>query len=338
MAPCSPFYGDRAPDGGVGDARAAARVASAHAPRRDGARRSCCRPGLCGCRPVEYPGAAGLADGARVGSRMRPPGEIRTCFASQRRARASRTARRRTSAWARGSRLCGSSSTPAVRVGLGVDGSASNERPICSLDVKQALLVAARSRGRGGNDRARRVPARDSRWRGGARSRTTSARSNRGNTPTSPSGGRTGWSSAGPTIWSPLSSSGPWRVDRLVVGGEDVVRDGPLVRADESEIARAHRRQAERLPDDLALHSRAGHRARRPAPASASSCTCGRAHRRRGDRRRRKHRAIVAEVSSLASTCSSSIRRRPSSAGSSSRSSSARATRTFRSSSPRTRA
>ena len=44
-----------------------------------------------------------------------------------------------------------------------------------------------------------------------------------------------------------LVLSGPHRVDRLVVGGEDVVRDGTLVRADESEIARAHRREAERL-------------------------------------------------------------------------------------------
>ncbi|MGH2921137.1 MAG: 8-oxoguanine deaminase, partial [Gaiellaceae bacterium] len=44
-----------------------------------------------------------------------------------------------------------------------------------------------------------------------------------------------------------LVLSGPHRVHRLVVGGEEVVRDGMLVRADEDEIARAHRRQAERL-------------------------------------------------------------------------------------------
>src|SRR4029453_14385381 len=36
---------------------------------------------------------------------------------------------------------------PGVRVGLGVDGSASNERGDLSLELKQALLVA---RGRGG--------------------------------------------------------------------------------------------------------------------------------------------------------------------------------------------
>ena len=44
-----------------------------------------------------------------------------------------------------------------------------------------------------------------------------------------------------------LVLSGPHRVDRLLVGGEDVVRDGALVRADEQEIAREHRKQAARL-------------------------------------------------------------------------------------------
>ena len=44
-----------------------------------------------------------------------------------------------------------------------------------------------------------------------------------------------------------LVLGGPQRVDRLVVGGEDVVRGGALVRADEAEIARAHRREAARV-------------------------------------------------------------------------------------------
>ena len=44
-----------------------------------------------------------------------------------------------------------------------------------------------------------------------------------------------------------LVLSGPHRVDRLLVGGEDVVRDGSLVRADEQEIAREHRKEARRL-------------------------------------------------------------------------------------------
>ena len=44
-----------------------------------------------------------------------------------------------------------------------------------------------------------------------------------------------------------LVLSGPHRVDRLVVGGEDVVRAGTLVKAEESEIARTHRVQAQRF-------------------------------------------------------------------------------------------
>ena len=65
---------------------------------------------------------------------------------------------------------------------------------------------------------------------------------------TSRSGGRTGSSSAAPTTRSPaLVLSGPHRVDRLYVGGEEVVRDGRLVHADEDEIARDHRAQAEKI-------------------------------------------------------------------------------------------
>jgi cytosine/adenosine deaminase-related metal-dependent hydrolase len=44
-----------------------------------------------------------------------------------------------------------------------------------------------------------------------------------------------------------LVLSGPHRVDRLVVGGENVVRGGALARADEAEIARAQRAQARRF-------------------------------------------------------------------------------------------
>jgi cytosine/adenosine deaminase-related metal-dependent hydrolase len=41
--------------------------------------------------------------------------------------------------------------------------------------------------------------------------------------------------------------SAPHGVDRLVVGGKEVVRDGHLVGADEDEISREHRRQATRF-------------------------------------------------------------------------------------------
>ena len=86
-----------------------------------------------------------------------------------------------------------------VRVGLGVDGSASNERGDLLLEVKQALLVA-RGRGRPvGDDGARSSPARHARRRVGARDGTTSARSSPGSAPTSPSGAPTVSSSAAPS-------------------------------------------------------------------------------------------------------------------------------------------
>ena len=44
-----------------------------------------------------------------------------------------------------------------------------------------------------------------------------------------------------------LVLSGPHRVDRLIVGGRDVVRGRALVNADEEEIAREHRKHAARL-------------------------------------------------------------------------------------------
>ena len=44
-----------------------------------------------------------------------------------------------------------------------------------------------------------------------------------------------------------LVLSAPHRVDRLVVEGDEVVRGGALVNADESEIASAHRVQARRF-------------------------------------------------------------------------------------------
>jgi cytosine/adenosine deaminase-related metal-dependent hydrolase len=44
-----------------------------------------------------------------------------------------------------------------------------------------------------------------------------------------------------------LVFSGPHRVDRLFVGGEEIVRDGRLLRAEEHELAQDHRRQAQRF-------------------------------------------------------------------------------------------
>lgn len=134
-----------------------------------------------------------------------------------------------------------------VRVGLGVDGSASNERSDLFLEVKQALLVA---RGRGG---PAALTARDALRLGTRGGAAVLRRDDIGSLEAGKCADFAVWRTDGLALGGAADTvaglvlSGPHRVDRLVVGGEDVVRDGMLVRADEDEIARAHRRQAERL-------------------------------------------------------------------------------------------
>ena len=133
------------------------------------------------------------------------------------------------------------------RVGLGVDGSASNERGDLLFDVKQALLVA---RGRNGPTALTAREALRLATRGGANLL------GRGDLGAIEPG-----CCADLAVWrrdmlelagardpvAGLVLSAPHRVDRLLVGGEDVVRDGELVRASEQEIAQEHRRQAEKF-------------------------------------------------------------------------------------------
>ena len=134
-----------------------------------------------------------------------------------------------------------------VRVGLGADGSASNERSDLFLEVKQALLVA---RGRGGPEALTTRDALRLGTRGGA---AVLCRDDIGSLEAGKCADFAVWRTDGLELGGAadmvagLVLSGPHRVDRLVVGGEDVVRDGELVRADEGEIARAHRREAGRL-------------------------------------------------------------------------------------------
>jgi 8-oxoguanine deaminase len=133
------------------------------------------------------------------------------------------------------------------RVGLGVDGSASNERGDLLFDVKQALLVA---RGRDGPTALTAREALRLATRGGA---DLLGRGDLG----AIEPGRC----ADLAVWrrdmlelagardpvAGLVLSAPHRVDRLLVGGEDIVRDGELVRASKQEIAQEHRRQAEKF-------------------------------------------------------------------------------------------
>ena len=134
-----------------------------------------------------------------------------------------------------------------VRVGLGVDGSASNERGDLFLEVKQALLVA---RGRGGPEAITAREALRLGTRGGA---AVLKRDDLGSLEPGKSADLAIWRTDGLELGGAddpvagLVLSGPHRVDRLVVAGEDVVRDGRLVHADEREIAQEHRRVAEKF-------------------------------------------------------------------------------------------
>jgi cytosine/adenosine deaminase-related metal-dependent hydrolase len=134
-----------------------------------------------------------------------------------------------------------------VRVGLGVDGSASNERGDLFLEVKQALLVA---RGLGGPEA---LTVRDALRLGTRGSAAVLGRDDLGSLEPGKRADLAVWRTDGLELGGagdPLAGlvfSGPHRVDRLYVGGEEVVRDGHLVRADEVEIARAHRVQARRF-------------------------------------------------------------------------------------------
>jgi cytosine/adenosine deaminase-related metal-dependent hydrolase len=134
-----------------------------------------------------------------------------------------------------------------VRVGLGVDGSASNERSDIFVDVKNALLVA---RGRSG---PAALTARDAlriATRGGAE---VLRRDDIGQLLPGKRADLAVWRTDGlefggaDDLVCNLVVSGPHRVDRLIVGGRDVVRGGSLVNVREEEIAREHRAQAARL-------------------------------------------------------------------------------------------
>jgi cytosine/adenosine deaminase-related metal-dependent hydrolase len=132
-------------------------------------------------------------------------------------------------------------------VGLGVDGSASNERSHLFNEVKQALLVA---RGRGGPQAMTAREALRLGTRGGAE---VLGRDDIGSIEPGKCADLAVWATDGLELAGAsdpvagLVFAGPHRVDLLYVGGELVVRGGALVRADEREIASAHRAQARRF-------------------------------------------------------------------------------------------
>ncbi len=150
-------------------------------------------------------------------------------------------------------------------VGLGVDGSASNERSDLFFEVKQALLVA---RGRGGPNglwpgdagfagvatSPRAMTVREALHLGTRGGADVLGRDDIGRLAPGKRADIAVWRTDGLELGGAetdpvagLVLSAPHRVDRLYVAGEEVVRDGHLVRADEDEIAREHRAQARRL-------------------------------------------------------------------------------------------
>ncbi|HKC22464.1 MAG TPA: 8-oxoguanine deaminase [Gaiellaceae bacterium] len=134
-----------------------------------------------------------------------------------------------------------------VDVGLGVDGSASNERGDLFLEVKMAAYVA---RSRGG---PKAMTVRDALRLGTRGGAAVLDREDIGELAPGKRADFAVWRTDGlelggaSDLVAGLVFAGPQRVDRLYVDGEEVVRDGHLVRADEGEIAREQRRQAERF-------------------------------------------------------------------------------------------
>ena len=134
-----------------------------------------------------------------------------------------------------------------VRVGLGVDGSASNERGDMSFEVRQSLLVA---RGRSGPSALTAREALRLATRGGA---AVLRRDDLGSLEPGKCGDFAVWGldrlelGGADDPVAALVLSSPHRPDQVYVGGEAVVESRALVHADEAEIAREHRREASRF-------------------------------------------------------------------------------------------
>jgi cytosine/adenosine deaminase-related metal-dependent hydrolase len=134
-----------------------------------------------------------------------------------------------------------------VRVGLGVDGSASNERADLLGEVKQALLVA---RGRGGPGALTARDALRLGTRGGA---AVLGRRDIGSLEAGKCADFAVWRTdslefgGADDLVAALVLSAPHAVERLYVGGEAVILDGGLVNVDQVEVIHDHRREAERF-------------------------------------------------------------------------------------------
>jgi cytosine/adenosine deaminase-related metal-dependent hydrolase len=136
-----------------------------------------------------------------------------------------------------------------IPVGLGVDGTGSNERSDLLYETRQAMLVA-----RAGGNPAAMSPRQALRLatRGGAE---VLGRNDLGSVEEGKSADLAVWRTdmlelgGADDLVAGLVLSAPHRVDRLYAGGELIVEGGALVRADEQTIAREHRAQARRFSE-----------------------------------------------------------------------------------------
>ena len=242
VAPCSPFSVTKELMARVGGARAAARAEAAHAPRRDGRGGRVLRRSCSAARPVEYLEQLGwVAGDVWCAHCVHLSGEDVAAFGRAGVGVAHcPTSNLRLGAGVAPVRELVDAGAP---VGLGVDGSASNERSDLFFEVKQALLVA---RGRGGPKAMTVREALRLGTRGGA---AVLGRDDIGELAPGKRADLAVWRTDGLELGGAahdpvagLVLSAPHRVDRLYVAGREVVRDGHLVNADEDEIAREHRR------------------------------------------------------------------------------------------------
>jgi cytosine/adenosine deaminase-related metal-dependent hydrolase len=147
-----------------------------------------------------------------------------------------------------------------VNVGLGVDGSASNDGSHLLAEVRQAMLLSRLREGITGysfsNDPSRKLmTAREALWlgtRGGAAvlGRTDIGSLEPGKCADFFAINLNRLDFAGGAVHDPVSAvvfCQPVRVDTTVVGGKFVVKNGQLVRADEAKLAEKHNKAAKRL-------------------------------------------------------------------------------------------
>jgi cytosine/adenosine deaminase-related metal-dependent hydrolase len=134
-----------------------------------------------------------------------------------------------------------------VRVGLGVDGSASNERADLVGEVKQALLVAR------GRDGPQALTAREALRLGTRGSAAVLRRDDIGSLEPRKCADFAVWRTdtlefgGADDLVAALVLAGPHAVERLYVGGEPVILAGELVRVNERQVIHDQRREAQRF-------------------------------------------------------------------------------------------